>query len=91
MSEDLNEEDLIEALAAYERRLRQEAGQWAWWQVAVLFGVGAVALMTQGNGWCAVFAACLAGICGHQPTALRDASLDGYAAGWRRRRDGGRL
>jgi hypothetical protein len=91
VSEDVDEEDLIEALAAYDRRLRQNPNRWAWWQVALLFFVGALALVTQDNWWCAIFAACLGALCAQQPTALREAALDGYAAGWRRRRDGGRL
>jgi len=91
VTEDLNEGDLIDALAAHDRLLRQDSRRWAWWQASLLFFVGAIALATQDNGWCAIFAACLGALYAQQPTALREAALDGYAAGWRHRRHGGRL
>ena len=91
MSEDLSEEALVEALADHDRELRKEPSRWAWWQAAVLFGLGAYALTTQGEWWCAGLAVALAGICYEHPREMRDANLEGYAAGWRRRRDGDRL
>jgi len=87
VSEDLSEEEaLVEALAVYDRELGQDPRRWAWWQAAVLFAVGGYALTTQNNWWCAGFALALAGICYEHPKAMRDANLEGYAAGWRRRR-----